>query len=65
MTITADNLAQAIRKVRAPGQTMVTELAELRAIVVALDEWAGDGLRTGQQLDRIIDAARDYVEAYQ
>ncbi len=64
MDMTPSQMQAAIRKARAPGMTIENELAELRAIVLALDTWAGDGLRTGQELDQITTAARDYVETF-
>lgn len=51
------------KEIRARSR-VACELEELRAIVLALDTWAGDGLRTGQELDQITTAARDYVERF-
>ena len=69
MDMTVDNMKQAIARARrfpAPGvwDPKNAEIGELRAIVLALDEWAGNGLRTGQELDQITTAARDYVERF-
>lgn len=38
-----------------------TRTEQYRAVLEALRDWSDDGLRTGRQLDAIVDAAREVL----